>query len=138
MDASQPPPGIEPPFSAEQTGEDFYAEPLARTIHRAFAHHVLQFPGVTARVTKSQVPFRAQRAFAWTWRPGQYTSSVIPIVISVALPQRLISERIKEIVEPRPNLWMHHLEITAPEQVDEELLDWAELAYEWAQRPAGR
>ena len=45
--------------------------------------------------TKSQVAFRRRRGFAYAWRPGQYVTSDVPLVLSIALPHAVDSGRIK-------------------------------------------
>jgi hypothetical protein len=86
--------------------------------------------GVTAeiRTTRSQVAFRRARAFAWVWPPGRYVRSTAPAVVSFALPGRLSSPRIKQVVEPRPGTWMHHVEVRSPDEVDGELVGWLRAA----------
>ena len=66
----------------------------------------------TVRATKSQVAFRRRRAFAWAWMPGQYLhGQVAPLVLTVALPARDPSPRWKQVVEPAPGRFIHHLEL---------------------------
>jgi hypothetical protein len=68
----------------------------------------------TVHTTISQVAFRNRRGFA---------------VLSIALPRRLESSRFKEVVHPSPGVWMHHLELHAVEDVDEEVACWLEEAF---------
>ena len=76
------------------------------------------------RATKSQVAFRAKRGFAYLWWPGRYVDSEVPAVLSIALPRRIDSTRFKEIVNPSPGVWMHHLELHNEEQLDAEVAGW--------------
>lgn len=76
------------------------------------------------RTTLSQVAFRRARAFAWVWPPGRYVRSEVPAVLSFALAHRVDSPRIKQVVQPRPGTWMHHLEVHSPDEIDEEVLGW--------------
>jgi hypothetical protein len=86
-----------------------------------------------ARTTRSQVAFRRTRAFAWLWRPGQYLGGpVAPVVLSVALGRRDGSARWKEIVRPSPRHWMHHLEVGAAAEIDDEVAAWLREAAERA------
>ncbi|MCP6341538.1 DUF5655 domain-containing protein, partial [Klebsiella pneumoniae] len=57
-------------------------------------------------------------------------ASDVPLVLSLALPHRLRSERFKEVVHPSPRVWMHHLELRGPGEVDDEVRGW--LAEAWA------
>jgi Domain of unknown function (DUF5655) len=85
------------------------------------------------RVTKSQVAFRRRLTFAWTWMPGQYISGkVAPLVLTIDLRRRDDSARWKQVVEPRPGLFTHHLEIRSAEQIDDEVLGWLREAWEEA------
>ncbi|MBO0981834.1 hypothetical protein IPV10_14880 [Microbacterium sp. SD291] len=88
--------------------------------------------GVVVQVSRSQVAFRARRSFAFAWRPGAYVKSDVPVVLSLALPERVDSARFKEIVNPSPTTWMHHVELRLVKDVDRELLGWAEQAYRHA------
>ncbi|HYI32871.1 MAG TPA: DUF5655 domain-containing protein [Glaciibacter sp.] len=86
---------------------------------------------VEMRVTKSQVAFRHRLAFAWTWMPGQYVrGKVAPLVLTIDLRRRDDSPRWKEIVEPRPGLFTHHLEIRSPDEIDDDVLGWLREAWE--------
>jgi Domain of unknown function (DUF5655) len=82
-------------------------------------------PDVTERVGRSQVAFRRRRGFAYLWMPGQYlTDPRADVVLSLALTSRLESPRFTEVVHPAPTTWMHHLELHAAEDVDDEVADW--------------
>lgn len=75
------------------------------------------------RATKSQIAFRRRRGFAYLWLPGMYVASDA-VVVSVALARHIDSDRFKEVVQPRPGLWMHHLEVRDPPELDVEVGDW--------------
>ena len=82
------------------------------------------------RVTKSQIAFRHRVAFAWVWIPDRYLSGGhAPLVLSVSLRRRDDSPRWKEIVEPAPGRFMHHLELHGVGEVDDEVRRWLEEAY---------
>ena len=76
------------------------------------------------RATKSQVAFRETRGFAYLWWPGRYVDSGVPAVLSIALPRRIDSARFKEIVNPSPGVWMHHLELHDEQELDAEVAGW--------------
>jgi hypothetical protein len=91
-------------------------------------------PDVTVRVSTSQVAFRRRRGFAYLWLPGRYLPRpTSPVVLSIASGVRLESERFKEVVHPGP--WMHHLEITGPDEVDDEVVAWLRCAADQAGAP---
>jgi hypothetical protein len=85
------------------------------------------------RVSKSQVAFHRPRGFAWVWRPGQYLRNPkAPAVLSVALGRRDRSPRWKEVVQPSPHHWMHHLEVHALSEIDDQVVAWLREAAERA------
>ena len=87
---------------------------------------------ISVRVTKSQVAFRRRKGFAYLWRPGQYLASDVPAVVSIALDHEVESERFKEVAHPAPTVWMHHLEVRDPGEVDDEVRGWLAEAYSGA------
>jgi hypothetical protein len=77
---------------------------------------------VEIRVTRSQIAFRAERGFAWLWRPSMYLGKRgVDVVLAIALDRRDASPRWKQIVSPTPRMWMHHLEIRRVDDVDEDV-----------------
>ena len=85
-------------------------------------------------VTKSQVAFRRHKAFAWAWIPGKYLKGrlVAPLVLTVSFPYPDASPRWKEIVEPYPGRFTHHLELYSASEVDEEVVGWLQAAWDGA------
>lgn len=77
------------------------------------------------RVTKSQAAFRRKRIFAWVWMPSQYLlGEVAPLVLSISLNTRDRSPRWKEVVEPSPGHFMHHLELRELDDLDAQVVRW--------------
>ena len=88
---------------------------------------------VEERVSKAQIAFRRRRGFAYLWAPGQWLARpAADAVLSIALPVRLRSRRFKQVVRPSPHVWMHHLEIHGPGDLDDEVAAWLARAYEAA------
>lgn len=83
---------------------------------------------VTVRTGRSQVALRRRTGFAFLWRPGQYLGRGAPVVLSVGLRERIDSPRWKQVVQPAPGRWMHHLEVPDPADLDEEVAAWVRLA----------
>lgn len=76
-------------------------------------------------VSKSQVAFRDGKAFAWAWLPDRYLGGGhAPLVVSVALPRHDHSPRWKQVVEPAPGRFMHHLEVRESGEIDGEVRAW--------------
>jgi hypothetical protein len=85
------------------------------------------------RVSKSQIAFRRKRNFALVWMPEQYLKrEAAPLVLTVLLPWRDESPRWKEVVEPYPGRFTHHLELYETADVDEEVREWLRQAWEEA------
>jgi hypothetical protein len=82
------------------------------------------------RVTRSQVTFQRRKAFAWAWIPGKYLRGRgAPLVLTLSFPYRDASPRWKEIVEPAPGRFTHHLELWSAGDIDEEVRDWLREAW---------
>ena len=76
-------------------------------------------------VTKSQIAFSIRRGFAWAWTPDRWLrGETAPLVLSIALRRLDESPRWKEVVEPRPGHWMHHLELWSASEVDDDVRAW--------------
>ena len=54
------------------------------------------------------------------------------MVITLGLPTPLNSERVAVKTEPYPGRWTHHIVVSRPEELDEELLSWIKDAYVFA------
>lgn len=81
-------------------------------------------------LTKSQIAFRRRKAFAWVWIPGKYLrGKTAPLVLSLSFRSRDPSPRWKEIVEPSPGRFMHHLELYSSDDIDGEVHDWLRDAW---------
>ena len=121
---------------AAQLERFFAGQPQSRALFDALRSAVEFLGGVELRVSKSQVAFRRVTIFASAWIPAQYLrgSGLAPLVLTVALRQRDSSPRWKQIVEPAPGRFTHHLELRAPEEIDAEVRGW--IAQAWhAARP---
>ena len=87
----------------------------------------------TLRLTSSQVTLRRRIGFAWLWLPGRWLDHPdAEVVLSIGGRTRLASARFKDVVEAYPGRWMHHLEIHAPAQLDDEVAGWLAGAYDAA------
>lgn len=106
--------------------QDFFAgQPLALAVYERVVEAVAPEGPIEVRVSKSQVALRRRRGFAYLWLPGQYLSRPdAEVVLSIALGRRVDSPRWKEVVEPKPGQWMHHLEIQDLSDVDDEVAQW--------------
>lgn len=56
---------------------------------------------------------------------GQYA----PLVLTLGLRRRHPSPRWKEVVEPAPGRFTHHLELNAAAEIDDEVRSWLREAW---------
>ncbi|HET8988565.1 MAG TPA: DUF5655 domain-containing protein [Humibacillus sp.] len=116
---------------AGRTPDDFFdGYPEGLLICAAVARAVQALGDADVSVTRSQIAFRRRRGFAYVWRPGQYVKSDVPAVLSIALSHEVVSERFKTVAHPSSRVWMHHLELSTPGQVDDEVCGWLREAYD--------
>jgi hypothetical protein len=54
------------------------------------------------------------------------------VVLSLALGRHDSSPRWKQVAHPARDVWMHHLEVHAPDDLDGEVLAWLREAYDHA------
>lgn len=113
--------------------EFFAGRDESRLIFEAVREAVAAIGPAEIRATKSQVAFRRRRGFAYVWMPGMYLRrDGAPLVLTVGLRRRDGSPRWKQVVEPAPGRFTHHLELYAPAEVDAEVSSWLREAWEGA------
>lgn len=86
------------------------------------------------KVGKTQITFRNRHVFAMAslpWRkvknwPAEY------LMISFGLSYEIQSPRIMQAVEPYPNRWTHHVLLQREEEVDTQLMEWVQEAYQFS------
>lgn len=110
-------------------------DPVAQSIFETVSALIERIGPAEMRVGKSQIGFYRARSFAALWRPGQYLAGERPpLVLTVFLTRRDPSPRWKEVAQPRPGRFSHHLELTGSAEVDTAVADWLEEA--WAEAGA--
>ena len=92
------------------------------------------FPEGTVKVQKSQISFYGRHLFAAASLPVRRKKSWPEhcLVVTVGLNRQLESPRVAVAVEPYPGRWTHHILLTAPEEIDGELMGWLEEARAFA------
>nr|WP_305136055.1 DUF5655 domain-containing protein [uncultured Schaedlerella sp.] len=110
----------------------FNSRPQALPLYELFEQKLLSELGsVNIKVQKTQIAFSNKHNFAFVSflpvrkakeRPETY------IVITFGLGRRVESPRIDAAVEPYPNRWTHHVLISDPDEIDEELMGWVKEA----------
>ena len=110
--------------------ECFSGSPQSKKLFAAVACEIEAIGQSTTRVTKSQVAFRRRRTFAAVWMPAQYLKrQSAPLVLTIYLRHRNSSPRWKQIVQPAPGRFTHHLELYDPAEIDEDVGTWLREAW---------
>jgi hypothetical protein len=121
----------------KQNGDEiraFFAnQPKARRLFDAVSALVDQVGPAERKVGKSEIAFQRKHGFAFCWRPDQYLHGGHgPLVLSIALRRHDNSKRWKEVVEPAPGRYMHHLELQDVKELDRTVRRWLQEAYDAA------
>ena len=108
----------------------------ALPLYRAFeAVLFASFPVVNKRVQKTQITFSNRHVFACVSFARVKRKAELPagyMVLTLGLPAPLDSERVAVKTEPYPGRWTHHIVVSKPEELVEELLSWVRVAYDFA------
>lgn len=106
-------------------------DPVASRILARLRVLLDRLEGVTVKVSRSQVAFRRKKNFALVWVPGMYLHrDAAPLVLTVLGRKRIRSARWKEVVEPAPGRFTHHLELYRVKDVDAQVAQWLQQAWE--------
>lgn len=102
------------------------------SLYEIFEQKVLtEITDVNISVKKTQISFSNKYMFACVSflpvrkakeRPANY------IVVTFGLNYKVESPRIDVATEPYPNRWTHHVLVSKPEEIDEELMAWMKEA----------
>lgn len=92
------------------------------------------YPDLRVKISKTQISFYNRRMFAMVSPPWRRVKGRPPVylLVSFGLACRKESPRIDQAVEPYPNRWTHHVPVWQAAQIDEELLQWLDEAYQFA------
>ncbi len=112
-------------MSAEIDGF-FEGYPESKRLFEVLSAKLEALGPVQFQVTKSQIAIFRQKALAWVWIPARYLrGEAAPLVLTIALRYRQFpSPRWKEIVEPYPGRFTHHLELFSVAEIDDEVIGW--------------
>ena len=94
------------------------------------------FPIVNKRMQKTQITFFNRHVFSCVSFAKVRRKAELPegyIVITIGLPAPLGSDRVAVKVEAYPGRWTHHIVVSKPEELDEELVSWIREAYAFAE-----
>lgn len=114
----------------------FNQHPDSLPLYEAFEDILFDsFPIVEKRVQKTQITFSNRHVFACISFARVKRKAELPegyMVITLGLPAPLDSVRVAVKTEPYPGRWTHHIVVSSPEELDEELLSWVREAYDFA------
>lgn len=110
----------------------FDRNPEAFFLYEAFWQRVLAEMGdVTVKVQKTQIAFANRYNFAFvSFLPVRKAKErpKVYIVITFGLGRQVESPRIDAAVEPYPGRFTHHVLISRPDEIDDELMEWVREA----------
>ena len=110
--------------------EFFEGQELPRQLFEALREAMAAIGPTEVRVTKSQIAFYRRKAFAWAWIPGNYLhGKIAPLVLTIGFRKRDSSPRWKEIIEPYPGRFTHHLELYSVDDIDNQVREWLRSAW---------
>ena len=98
--------------------------PLYLTLRQRILH---QLGASWVLVQKSQITFRSPYPFCWISRPqggSARRQRAACFVVSFCLGVPVEDSRIRQLVEPYSGRFMHHVMLSCPDQVDDQLLSW--------------
>ena len=95
-----------------------------------------RFPESRIKVQKSQISYYNRHLYACVSFLKVKKKAELPedyFVLTLGLSAPLESDRVAAKTEPYPGRWTTHFVISSPADLDEELFDWIEQAYNFAQ-----
>lgn len=114
----------------------FDEKPRELALYQALSARMEQaFPSASVKVQKTQISFYGRHLFAAVSLPVRRKKDwpKTCILVTFGLPEPLSSPRIAVATEPYPGRWTHHVVLSDPAQLDEELLGWLRRAWDFAE-----
>lgn len=114
----------------------FEVMPGALPLYEQLLELVRQTVGpFSIRVQKTQITWSNRYVFACISfakvRPAKLRPQTY-LVVTFGLDHHVESPRIDIATEPYPHRWTHHVLISAPEEIDGELIGWVREAYDFS------
>ena len=120
----------------------FDGQPAALPLYEAFESMIRGlFPEAEKRVQKTQITFFRRHVFACASFLRVKRKKELPdpyLVITLGLPEPLISGRAAAQTEPYPGRWTVHIVIGRPEEIDAELISLVRQSYEFSEMKSVR
>ena len=120
----------------------FDCQPAALPLYEAFESLIRgMFPAAQKRVQKTQITFFRRHVFACVSFLRVKRKKEMPdpyLVITLGLPEPIISGRAAVQTEPYPGRWTVHIVIGRAEEIDAELISWVRQAYAFSEMKSVR
>ncbi len=111
----------------------FDSMPTMLPVYEALRHKLVNaYPDLGIRVTKTQISFKNRYIFAvvsFQQVPGCPKEHLL-VTFGLGYPKQ--DPRISVVTEASPHRWTHHVPVTRPEELNEELMGWIDEAYQFA------
>jgi len=119
------------PVTDPTTPEEFFAgRDESRRVFDALRAAIEEDGPAELRVSKSQIAFARGQVFARAWVPDQYLGAGHPpLVLTLGFRHRDPSPRWKQVVEPAPGRYTHHLELRSEDEIDQQVREWIREAW---------
>ena len=114
----------------------FDGKPAELALYETMFRHMEEvFPDASVKVQKSQISFYGRHLFGAVSLPVRRKKNWPEhcIVVTIGLSHPLESPRAAVSVEPYPGRWTNHVLVSEASQVDEELLEWLNEAWAFAE-----
>ena len=114
----------------------FDGKPAELALYETLFRHMEEvFPDAFVKVQKSQISFYGRHLFGAVSLPVRRKKNWPEhcIVVTIGLSHPLESPRAAVSVEPYPGRWTNHVLVSEASQVDEELLEWLNEAWAFAE-----
>ena len=114
----------------------FDGKPAELALYETLFRHMEEvFPDASVKVKKSQISFYGRYLFGAVSLPVRRKKNWPEhcIVVTIGLSHPLESPRAAVSVEPYPGRWTNHVLVSEASQVDEELLEWLNEAWAFAE-----
>ena len=110
----------------------FKGFPASRALFEAVRQEASTLGSLRARVMKSQIVLeRGSRGFVRIWVPDRYLKGHhAPLVLTFDFDRRDPARRWKEVVQPRPGHFIHHLELRSLDELDADVRRWLRRAWD--------
>lgn len=94
-----------------------------------------RYPNMSIRVSKTQISFYNRHMFAMasTSKKRKKDWPKEFVMLSIGLPCPLEHPRVLASFEPYPGRWTYHIALTDIVELDDELLGWIDIAYQFSE-----